>query len=307
MEGDNFLGIKIFASIYGLLLLLIYLWERILTIKILKASERSKLVFYRSIRSNLLLAYFLLVYFSDREAVKWLFDIFIYTMHFTLFTTFGWIKAVLDNHCKYEIENQVSYDQLAEYKKKMNKIKVYFKALHSVQIIFLVISVYFFSEVEFTRLYCLYIPGFRTLFKWLISYEEKFARYKDASIANEKLFTNSFNYWFGLKTASFLLLSGAYLIIFTKTGFSIVFSLAHLFYMNYNFKFVIVWAKELERFKIFHKYRRIITKNFPLKEFENQKEEWPIWLTYLVKARKLSCGHCFHLICLLQLVKNGDK
>lgn len=265
------------------------------------------MVFYRSIRSNLLLMYSLLVYFSDREAIKWLFDIFIYALHFTLFTAFGWFKAVLDNHSKYLLENQVSYDQMAETKEKVKRIKVYFKILHSTQIVFLVVSMYFFSDVDFSRFYCLYAPGLRTLIKWLISYEEKFASYKDSPSVNEKAFTNSLNYWFALKTAAFVLLLGTYWLIFSKTGLTITFSIVHLFYMKNNFKFVIVWYKEYEKFVTFHKYKRIITNRFPLKEFENQKEEWPICLTSLTKARELFCGHCFHLICLLQLVRNGDK
>ena len=251
--------------------------------------------------------YALLVYFSDRQSIRWLFDIYVYVIHFTLFTAFGWFNAVLDNHWKYVIENQISYEQIAETQKNVKKLKVHYKILHTIQIVFLLLSVYLFSEVEIARLYCLYTPGLRILLQCLISYEEKFAKYKEAANINEKQFTNSLNYWFTLKTISFLLLSGTYTLIFTKTGLSITFSIVHLFYMKNNFKFVIVWFKEFEKFKLFHKYKKLITKKFPLKVLENQKEEWSIWLTSLINARELSWGHCFHLIWLLQMARNGDK
>jgi len=104
-----------------------------------------------------------------------------------------------------------------------------------------------------------------------------------------------------------LLQVGNYFLIFSKTGLSIVFSFIHMYYMMRNFKFLFTWIKEFEKFRVFHKYRQLIITKFPLKEFDHDKEECPICLNYLHKARELPCNHKFHLICLLQLIKNGDK
>jgi len=68
-------------------------------------------------------------------------------------------KAVLDTYCNNVLETQVSYDLIPESQKKIRKIKTYYQALKYIQILVNVFSLYCFSEVENTRLYCLYTPG----------------------------------------------------------------------------------------------------------------------------------------------------
>uniref|UniRef100_A0A7S3NDZ7 RING-type domain-containing protein n=1 Tax=Euplotes harpa TaxID=151035 RepID=A0A7S3NDZ7_9SPIT len=100
---------------------------------------------------------------------------------------------------------------------------------------------------------------------------------------------------------------GTYFLIFSKTGISITFSFIHMYYMMRNFRFLFIWIKEFENFRTFHKYRRMISSKFTLVVMDTQKEECSICLNTLVSARELSCGHHFHLLCLLTLIKNGDK
>lgn len=201
----------------------------------------------------------------------------------------------------------MSYDLIPEAQNKIKKIKSYYQALKYVQIAFFLISLYLFSEVEVSRLYCLYTPGLMVLIDCFLSYENLYYKYKSTMSINEHAITRTLNYTFALNTMTTALQIGNYFIIFSKTGISFMLSFIHMYYMIRNFKFLFVWIKEFEKFRVFHKYKTLITTKFQLKEYEGDKEECPICLNYLRRARELPCHHKFHLICLLQLIKNGDK
>lgn len=304
-ESYSVMAAQFFAHIYVWLLLGIFLIERIFVKYVLKCKDQS--IFYKNVKSNLLITYALLLYFSDKDTCRCIPDFFIYICHFTIYTTMASFKCVLDKYCKHVLESQISYDLIPEAQAKIKKIKVYYSTIKYLQILLLGTSFFLFSEVDVLRLYCLYTPGVKVLIDCFLSYENLYYKYKTTMSINERVITNTLNYCFALNTVSMLLQLGNYFLIFSKTGISITFSFIHMYYMMRNFKFFIVWIEDFRNFRVFHKYKRLIINKFPLKEIETGSEECPICLNGLIKARELACGHKFHLICLLQLIKNGDK
>lgn len=284
---------------------IIFFVERVLVKYMLQWKDQG--IFYRSLKSNLLLTYAILIYLSDEAACQCIPDFFVYIFHFTFYTTMASFKCVLDKYCMHVLESQISYDLIPEAQAKIRKIRVYYRVLKYVQIAAIMASFYLFSEVDKLRLYCLYTPGIKVIIDWFLSYENLYYKYKTTMSINEKVITWSLNYCFALNTLAMFLQMGNYFLIFFKTGISITFSFIHMYYMMRNFRFLFGWIKECEKFFVFHKYKRLITNKFKLKVFSNTKEECAICLNTLEKARELSCGHHFHLIWLLQLIKNGDK
>lgn len=101
---------------------------------------------------------------------------------------------MIDEHCKNAMESQSNYDQNVPGGSKLKRFKFYYKVLHYFHLVFMLISAYFFSEVEWHRVYCLYTPGVIVFLHNLQSYEETFAKCKNATGINERAFTQSLNY-----------------------------------------------------------------------------------------------------------------
>lgn len=305
LETYSIMSFKFCLHILAWQWLLIFAVERIVVGYWLKLKNQG--VFYQHFKANIGLTYFLMLYFSDKNSFRCISDFFVYIYHFVFYASMASFKAVLDHYCNNVLDSQISYDLIPEAQQKIKKIKGYYQALKYSQIVFSVASLYLFSEVEISRLYSLYAPGMIVLIECFLSYENLYYKYKTAMSINEKVIAKTLNYCFALNTISMIIQVGNYFLIFSKTGLSIVFSFVHMYYMVRNFKFLFVWIKEFEKFRVFHKYRLLIVSKFPLKEYDTDKEECPICLNYLRKARELPCKHKFHLICLLQLIKNGDK
>jgi hypothetical protein len=138
----------------------------------------------------------------------------------------------------------MSYDLIPEARVKIKKIRVYYRTLKYVQIGFLSISLYLFSEVDKMRLLCLYTPGIKELIECFLSYENIYYKYKTTMSINEKVITWTLNYCFFLNTISMVIQLCNYFLIFSKTGISITFSFIHMYYMMRNFKFLFTWTKE---------------------------------------------------------------
>ena len=319
-EDYPLMALKFCCWLYFSFIFVVIVIERTLVGKILRLKSQS--LFYKSYKANMLIAYFILLYFSDEDSFNSVPDFFIYFLHFTLYSSVMAFKEVLDVYCKNILASQVSYDSIPESALKIKKIKNYYRILKYQLMFWMVCSIVVFSEVDKLRLYCLYAPGIKVLIDWYLSYENLYYKYKTTVSINEKVIISSLNYSFFLNTTSMLVQMVNYFIIFSKTGISITFSFIHMYYMMRNFKFLFAWIKECEKFIVFHKHKRLITHKCKLVLFgENKrknnenlsqetndiKEEWAICLNYLEKARELPWMHHFHLICLLQLIKNGDK
>lgn len=314
LEYYPLMTLKICSVLYLMGVILVIAIERLVVWKFLNLKDRT--IFYKNLRRRTFFAYFLFVFFSDEEAFMSVADFFIFFAHFGIYSTIAGFREVFDHYSRIVMSTQVNHESVSQGTQKIEKILKYYKILKYILITFLISSLAIFSDVGKLRLYTLFSPGLVTLIDIYLAHENLYYKHKTSNSINESIITFSMNYCFGLNTLSMMIQVANwvkdFLLLFFYNGFHYSFSFIHMYYIISNLTFFINWVKEFEKFLIFHRNKLLITKKFKLKVYDDktsggEKEECGICLNYLDKARILPCGHQFHLVCLLQLIKSGYK
>ncbi|CAI2370015.1 unnamed protein product [Moneuplotes crassus] len=314
LEYYPFMSLKICCILFFVMAAVVIITERIVIYHFLKLKDRS--LFYKSFKRNTLFTYFLLVFLADEGGFMCVPDLFIFFSHFGFYSTISAFREVFDLYTKKLLTIQANANNIPEHSRKIQKILEYYRTLKYVLISALGLSFIIFSEVGKLRLYNLYSPGIIALLEISLSHQKLYYKHKTSTSINEGIITFFTNYCFALNSLLMVIkvincVKDTLLCLYQDAVPS-PFSLVHMYYIMRNLKFFFSWINECEKFVVFHKNKILITNKFKLKIYdeksgENMKEECGICLNYLDKARILPCNHQFHLICLLQLIKNGYK